>query len=690
MANIGNLVVRLETNIAKFESDLGRAAHLSEQSMKRIEKMAGGAMESLKRLDERYLGLGDTMKMVAAAAIGGGLVEVVKGSLEAADKMGKMAQSAGVSVESLSRMSIASRLADVDTETLAKGMGKASQAIAQAASGIGIQAQAFQALGIKVKDAHGNLKNADTIMTEVADKFSTMKDGAGKTAEAMAIFGKAGADLIPMLDGGGEEMSKFADLSDKLGLTLDNTTSQAAQDVNDRFTIMGMSLQGVGMQVMRNMLPAFDKISNTMMDTATNTDTMRTIADELSAGLKSLVSAGLVVNYVFQLMGHYIGASVAALMQLAHGDWKGALSTANSFIDDTKKSTDDLSKSISNLWDNTAAAKTKVHHTKHLKTSNYSQGGTLLTSKQDAAAESSVLQMMKGNFDQQVRARQEGMQIMSASARQMAQELDKIAASENKAHQAADKMFAGGKMTAATYQETLRKISDEAERQRDIVKQLQQQQDALNASWQYGAKTALQTYLDAAQNTATQSNKLFTNMFKGMEDALVNFVKTGKLNFSSLAQSIIDDLIRIQVQKAVANMAGSLFGGSGSLFGSANGNVFGSSGVMAFANGGVVNSPTIFPFANGTGLMGEAGPEAIMPLKRGPDGKLGVAASGGASGSQGISIMVNVDASGKTTTSGNDAKNMAQLGKRIGDVSRSVILEEMRPGGILAQAGVSA
>ena len=59
----------------------------------------------------------------------------------------------------------------------------------------------------------------------------------------------------------------------------------------------------------------------------------------------------------------------------------------------------------------------------------------------------------------------------------------------------------------------------------------------------------------------------------------------------------------------------------------AKGNVYGSNGIVPFAYGGVVNSPTLFPFKNGTGLMGEAGPEAIMPLKRGSDGRLGVEAA---------------------------------------------------------------
>lgn len=61
--------------------------------------------------------------------------------------------------------------------------------------------------------------------------------------------------------------------------------------------------------------------------------------------------------------------------------------------------------------------------------------------------------------------------------------------------------------------------------------------------------------------------------------------------------------------------------------------------VMPFARGGVVNGPTTFPMRGGTGLMGEAGPEAIMPLRRGPDGKLGVAAAGGAGP---VSVTMNI------------------------------------------------
>lgn len=688
MSNIGNLVVRLEANIAKFESDLGRAAHIAEERMEAIRETAERAVEGLKKLDERFIGIGEAAKGLAAAAIAGGLVELVKGSLEAADQMGKMAQKSGVAIESLSRLSVAAKLSDVDTQTLAKGMGKLSQSISAAAAGTGVQAQAFEALGIRVRDAHGNLKNADTIMAEVSDRFAGMQDGSGKTAVAMAMFGKAGADLIPMLNNGSEELNKFADLSDRLGLTLDASTSQAAQDVNDRFTTMGMALRGIGMQVMRNMLPTFDRLSQLMVDTASNTDTMRHVADGLSDVLKGLVATGMGVAFVFERIGNAIGAVAAAADMALHGNFSGAKATLSEFMNDTQQQMAVFADNMNKLMDDSPVAHASEAVKKKKQVSNFSQRGT--TSSQDASAEMSILQGMRGNFDQQMRARAEQMNVMSASARQLAQEYDKIAASESRARESADKMHAAGRMSDEAYLETLQKVTMEAERQRDAAHKLQEQQDALNASWEHGASKALQSYLDAATNTAQQSQKLFGDMFKGMEDALVNFAKTGKLNFTALANSIIDDLIRIATQKAIAGMLGGQGGWASSLLGpkQAMGGAW-INGVQAFAQGGVVNSPTLFPHAGGMGLMGEAGPEAIMPLKRGADGRLGVAASGARQGGAVIQINVQVDAQGQASVTGGTS-GLADLGKRIGDVSRQVLLDEMRPGGLLAQAGVHA
>lgn len=184
--------------------------------------------------------------------------------------------------------------------------------------------------------------------------------------------------------------------------------------------------------------------------------------------------------------------------------------------------------------------------------------------------------------------------------------------------------------------------------------------------WSTGAKNAIDSYVESITNAAAQSNKLFTDAFKGMEDALVKFVRTGKLDFKSLADNIINDLIRIQIQNSIMKplvgtssapgfLSQGLSGAGDWLKGlfSANGNAFGSSSVHAFASGGaftnsIVSAPTPFAFANGgsfgLGVMGEAGDEAVMPLTRDSSGKLGVHASGGG----GSNVVVNIiEAPGK-------------------------------------------
>lgn len=152
---------------------------------------------------------------------------------------------------------------------------------------------------------------------------------------------------------------------------------------------------------------------------------------------------------------------------------------------------------------------------------------------------------------------------------------------------------------------------------------------ALEASFNLGAQEALQNYLDGANDIFMQTERLVTNAFQGMEDALVQFVMTGKLNFKQLADSIIADIARVIIKQQLARLAGlalNLLGSSGGVFstpqaGFANGGVF--------ASGGVVDGATQFRFSgNQLGVMGEAGPEGILPLKRGADGKLGVTANG--------------------------------------------------------------
>lgn len=126
---------------------------------------------------------------------------------------------------------------------------------------------------------------------------------------------------------------------------------------------------------------------------------------------------------------------------------------------------------------------------------------------------------------------------------------------------------------------------------------------------------------------AQEISKGVQNAFSGLEDSLFDFIKTGKLSFKAFTQTILDELTRIIIRSQIIKPLADVVAKTFNLKTSANGNAFQGGNVIPFANGGVVNSPVIFPLSGGTtGLAGEAGPEAIVPLKRGSNGKLGVGA----------------------------------------------------------------
>lgn len=209
----------------------------------------------------------------------------------------------------------------------------------------------------------------------------------------------------------------------------------------------------------------------------------------------------------------------------------------------------------------------------------------------------------------------------------------------------------------------------------------------LNKDWKVGLKDGLQAYIDNAGFTAKNVESVVGKAFSGMDDALTNFVMTGKLQFADLTKSIISDMIKMVIQQQItaplANMASTAFS---SFFGtaSANGNAFDRGNLTAFANGGaftnqIATRPTVAPMA----LFGEAGPEAIMPLTRLSNGRLGVQSQGGGGVTNNISIVINSDGTSSEKSDGNaSAKELAQ---RIRTVVQDVLYQEHRNGGMLAR-----
>ena len=227
------------------------------------------------------------------------------------------------------------------------------------------------------------------------------------------------------------------------------------------------------------------------------------------------------------------------------------------------------------------------------------------------------------------------------------------------------------------------------------------------------AKDILDKYRESVKQVNQDIANSFVNTFKKLEDALVEFVQTGTLNFRKLAQSIIADITRIfirsQIIQPLTGMFGNLFnpqpkntrnpfsmnfggntlGNYSSMFNpsttsfiknpfkNADGNVIANNKIVPYAKGGLITRPTLFPLADGAALAGEASVEAIMPLRRGRDGKLGVEASGGNIGN----ITVNVDASGSSVEG--DTNQSQELGNILGAAIQAELIRQKRPGGLL-------
>lgn len=230
-------------------------------TLRTISSQVEGMRSSFGSLTGVVAGLG-------TALAGLSIVSHLRGTIEAADQIGKLAQKAGLTVEAMSALSYAAKLADVDNQQLAAGMGKLSKSMTEAAAGTGDAGKFFKALGVSVTDASGKLKTNQAVFGEVADKFAAMEDGATKTAVAMGIFGKSGAQLIPLLNDGAAGMKRAAEEAKRLGIVMSKDMAEKAQQVNDNFTRLRAASEGLSISLAQRMLPGMVEITNAMTEAA--------------------------------------------------------------------------------------------------------------------------------------------------------------------------------------------------------------------------------------------------------------------------------------------------------------------------------------------------------------------------------------------------------------------------------------
>ena len=208
--------------------------------------------------------------------------------------------------------------------------------------------------------------------------------------------------------------------------------------------------------------------------------------------------------------------------------------------------------------------------------------------------------------------------------------------------------------------------------------------DQLEAE-QFAAGAAIAEQLnkqDEMNNKLTESQQLFESIKDTVATGLTNAIEgliDGTKSLGDSLSGVLRQMASLFLRAGIGSFGSGGEPGTGLLGLFAKGGVFAQNNVVPFAYGGVVNKPTLFPMANGMGLMGEAGAEAIMPLRRGRGGRLGVEAAGGGASN----VVVNVDASGSSVEG--DGPNASQLGKAIGAAVQAELIKQKRPGGLLTR-----
>lgn len=277
-------------------------------------KVSGG----LKGVLGSVGGLSGALGALAPAVGGVGLVAMAQGAINAADDMNDLAQKTGVSVEQLSRFQQAANASGSSIESVGGAMIKLNRNLATENKGA---MKALESLGISATDATGKLKTTDQIMLEVSGKFAKMPDGAQKSAAAMALFGKSGADMIPMMNGGRESI-------EALSATMSTKFAKGADELNDKVAAVQGKLLQMGVTVGTALMPAMNSMADAVVAVANAISTLPGPVQGLIGVTVALAAAFVVLAPAISAAVSIAGALAGLQLGATIAGWLGAIGPA--------------------------------------------------------------------------------------------------------------------------------------------------------------------------------------------------------------------------------------------------------------------------------------------------------------------------------------------------------------------------
>lgn len=629
MANIARLGVALGLNTAEFQTGLK------------------GAMASLDKVKNAAVVVGTAIVAASTA-----FAYMTKQSINNMDALAKQAQMAGVTTESLSALAYAADLAGVSQESLVTSMVRLSKGMSDAAMGTGEAIKGFNALKIDYK----SLQSTDDALLQIAERFEQLADGTNKTAISNSLFGRSGATLIPFLNAGREGAEKLRIEAEKLGLVLAGDTTKSAEQFNDSLTKLGSIFKGLINQTTTALLPILNSITQEMFNSYLEADQFRgsiqdIIRTDLPRWLNKIAygfafTADIIGNVINVHRGlamvllhaadvvSYVMANIQYSMSVTDAQQEAALAKQASTLAKLKQNEQDFDAFQKESYKNRLSFSKAMEDLQNSAIDKPIIEMDLVKPQAPAMVDPKAVDKM-GNMLKEAqlvaaefeRERQHGLEMLQikASMAGMATNEKRVQEAVNavldatsaKLQEISDKRekAAGQGADSATLNEYDKQAS-EVERlggmYAEITRQMEEATIASQMTFTFGWNKAFAQFSEDAQNYGAMAADMFGSLVSNMNTAIDNFVETGKLSFSNFAESVIQDIIKIQLKMQASQLLqmGIKFAIGAFSAGTASGGVPGGDpgSYSTFASGGTITGPSI---------VGENGPELFIPGRSG-------------------------------------------------------------------------
>jgi len=283
-----------EQQLAGLRKGLGgveKASNKTSTAMTRLQQTSGRAINALRG----FVGV------VAVA----GLARFAKGGLDAADSMSKLSQRTGITAPTLDKFRKVAELSDTSIQSLERAFPALTKNIDDAGrKAKGPAFDAFQRLGVSVKDVNGKVRAADDVFLDISDRFEQMADGTEKAALASAVFGtRIGSELIPLLNAGGDAVRNMS-------TAMTQEFADRAAVFNDRIENMQEKLGDLGQRLLVAVVPALEALVGVI-------EGLVTAFTSLPQPLQTLISSVTLLGGAFLLLSPLIGGAVTLLKGLA-------------------------------------------------------------------------------------------------------------------------------------------------------------------------------------------------------------------------------------------------------------------------------------------------------------------------------------------------------------------------------------